>query len=252
MSAELAKREPTTLEIIGQIANAPNFDADKMAVVERMIALKERTDVQDRKNAYAAAMAALQAELPQIDKNGRIMQGFGTDAKVRSTYARIEDIDEQIRPYLAKHGFSFSWNTADAPVAGEVRYVGTMTHSAGHSEDKHIDLPIEDELSSSGKLMMTRVQKRKSTLSFATRMLLIMHCNLISRDVDNDGQGNPETISAKELATIKDQIAATETDVPMFLQYMKVEKFEDIHRRDVPKATAALRAKASKKASEAK
>src|SRR6185312_12129303 len=150
--------------------------------------------------------------------------------EVRSTYARVEDIDVQVRPFLAKHGFSFSWNTAPAAATDEVRYIGTMSHSAGHAEEKFIDLPIENEVSDKGKLLMTKVQKRGSTLSYAIRTLLRMHLNLVMREEDNDGQGNISLITAKELADVKSQIEATNTDPSKFLEYLKVASFEDIQR----------------------
>lgn len=244
--SQLAKREPTTLEIIGQIANSPNFGPAQMDVLERMIALKERTDAQERKEAFAAALAALQAELPQIDKRGKIIIVQGSE---RSRYARVEDIDNVIRPYLAKHGFSFAWDTEPSPAAGEIRYVGKLTHQRGHFEDKHVDLPIEDELSSQGKLLMTKVQKRGSTLSYAIRTLLRMHLNLVMRDEDNDGQGNVELVTAKDLTLIKELLAKVGGDgeSAKFLAWMKVDKFEDIQRRDVTRALSFLRAKATEK-----
>ncbi len=247
MSSELTKREPTTLEIIGQIANSPNFGTAQMDVLERMIALKERTDAQERKNAYVAAMTALQAELPQIDKRGRIFNKDGSPTKaatVRSTYARIEDLDAQIRPYLAKHGFGFSYDTRPADKPSEIRFIGTMSHSAGHSEEKQIDMPIETGA-------MSDQQKRGSTLSHGIRMLLRMFLNLVFRDEDDDGTGTPEIVTAKDLATIKELLAKIggEGNEAKLLEWMKVKTFEDIQRRDVQRALSFLRAKATEKAS---
>jgi ERF superfamily len=238
-TTEVARREPTTMELIGQIANSPNFDASKMDVVERLVALKERTDAQERKNAYAAAMAALQAELPQIDKHGKIYERDSN--KVRSTFARIEDIDQQIRPYLAKHGFCFSYDSQPAPGSGgEIRFLGTMTHSAGHSETKQIDLPIDTGGAKS------KVQERSSTLSVGIRQLLRMHLNLIMRDVDVDGDGNAELATAREVATIKELLAKIDSPEAeaKFLTWVKASRFEEIQRRDVPRALSFLRAKA--------
>lgn len=240
MSTELARREPTIVDVIQQAVNTPGFDIDKL---ERLIALKERTDDQTRKNLYAAAMAALQAELPQIDKRGKIMKGEGTNATVRSTYARIEDLDAQIRPYLAKHGFCFSYDTRPADKPSEIRIIGTMTHSAGHSELKQIDMPIETGA-------MSDQQKRGSTLSHGIRAILRMFLNLVMRGEDNDAAGNPELITAKDLATVKELLAKVGGDEAKVLLWLKVEKFEDIQRRDVPKALSFLRAKATEKRTE--
>lgn len=237
MSKELAVREPSLVEVIQQIVQMPAAEGlDRVSMLERIVALKERTDEQSRKNAYAAAMAALQAELPQIDKRGRIMK----DGNVRSTYARIEDLDAQVRPYLAKHGFCFSYDTKPADKANEIRIIGTMTHCEGHSETRQIDMPIETGA-------MSEQQKRGSTLSHGIRAILRMHLNLVMRNEDDDAAGNPELITAKDLSAIKDLIHSTEADVEKFLVYLKAESFEEIQRRDVPKAMALLRAKAAGK-----
>lgn len=246
-AAQQVAREPSTMDLMQQIISMPGSEGlDKVAMLERLVALKERTDEQSRKEQFSAALSRLQAKLPQIDKRGKIeVQG-----QVRSRYARVEDIDVQVRPYLSEEGFSFSWDTESAPAPGEVRYVGTLTHCAGHAEKKHIDMPIEDEMSSTGKLLMTKVQKRGSTLSFAIRTLLRMHLNLVMRDEDNGGQGNVDLVSAKDLSVIKTMISDTETDLPRFLKYMGVETLEDIARRDVQRALVSLKAKAGKKAAE--
>lgn len=241
MSTELARREPTVVEsMLQQIIAMPAQDGlDRVAMLERIVALKERTDEQDRRNQFAAAMSALQAELPQIDKRGKIFER-DSQTKVRSTYARIEDLDSQIRPYLAKHGFSFSFDTQPGVNPGEIRGEGTMTHCAGHSEKKYIDMPIDTGGAKS------KVQERSSTLSVIIRNLLRMHLNLIMRDVDDDGQGKIELITAKDLATVKSLIAEKGADPVKFLAWLKVEKFEDIPTREVTRALAFLRAKEKK------
>ena len=245
MSAEMVRREPTPLEVVAQITSSnPNLTPAQLEVIERLYALKERMDKQEREAAFSDAMALLQAELPQIDKHGKIM----VQGSLRSAYARIEDIDVQIRPFLSKHGFSFSWETQECPTPGEIRYSGTVLHREGHSVTKHIDLPIEDELSSSGKLMMTRVQKRGSTLSYAVRTLLRMHLNLVMREEDNDGQGNTALISAKDLETIKSMLAEKNADSGKFLAWLKVLTFEDIPAREVVRAMSFIRAKEKKAA----
>jgi hypothetical protein len=235
MSTEVAVREPSLVDLMQQIVSMPASEGlDRVAMLERIVALKERADEQERRNQFAAAMAALQAELPQIDKRGKIMNKEGT--AVRSRYALIEEMDVQIRPYLATHGFCFSYDTKPADKPNEIRILGTMTHRMGHSETKQIDMPVETGA-------MSDQQKRASTLSHGIRAILKMHLNLVMRGVDDDTQGNPELITAKDLAVIKELIASTGADEVKFLLFLKVENFEEIQRRDVPKAMALLRAK---------
>lgn len=235
MSKDLAvrdeRRELSLMDVIQQAIATPGFD---VGTLERIIALKERTDDQERRNAFAAAMSRLQAKLPQIDKRGKII----VQGQERSRYAKLEDLDMQIRPYLAEEGFAFSYDTE--PAGNEIRIIGKLSHSAGHFELKRIDMPIDDGGAKS------KVQQRGSTLTYGIRQLLKMHLNLVMRDEDNDGQGNVELVSAKDLIDIKAMIEKTDANLSLFLKFMNVEKLEDIQRRDVPRAMNALKAKAKR------
>lgn len=60
-------------------------------------------------NIYAA-LAAFQAEAPEIKKTKR----FGKeDEKMSFMYASLDDVLEVVRPVTAKHGLSFSWEKGD-------------------------------------------------------------------------------------------------------------------------------------------
>ncbi len=94
--------------------------------------------------------------------------------------------------------------------------------------------------------MMTKVQKRGSTLSYAVRTLLRMHLHLVMREEDNDGQGVANLIQAKDLETIKAMLTEKGADSAKFLGWLKVERFEDIPAREVPRAISFIRAKEKK------
>lgn len=241
MSTDLVRREedtrePSVMEIIQSAINTPGLDESRMAVIERLIALKERSDDQSRRNAYAAAMSRLQSKLPQIDRRGKIVVG----TQERSRYARMEDLDAQIRPFLAEEGFAFSFDSAPGQ-NGDIRFIGKLSHRDGHSELKQIDMPVDNGGAKS------KVQERGSTLSYAIRQLLRMHLNLVMRDEDNDGTGDPQTLSPREVDELKSMFAQAfpqpKTEETRFLKWMHVEKWEDILRRDVGKATNFLRGK---------
>ena len=87
------------LEVIARAARDPSVDIDKM---ERLIAMQERVQARDAEVAFNAALAQLQPELPVIDERGGIRDRSGN---IQSTYALWEDVNEDIRPYLAKYGF---------------------------------------------------------------------------------------------------------------------------------------------------
>src|SRR5437773_1043260 len=85
----LAIAPESLLSVIAKAVTNPLVDVEKM---ERLFALYERNQKEQQRIAYQAAMARLQAQLPQIEKHGRIeVKGV-----LRSKFATIEDIDAAI------------------------------------------------------------------------------------------------------------------------------------------------------------
>lgn len=123
------------LAVIAQAVSDPRMDVEKMS---RLLDLQERVMAEQRKATYMAAMSRLQAKLPQIRKDGRIIVK-GTE---RSRYARIEDIDVAIRPLLAEEGFAFSFDS-DSSDAKIFKLSCELSHRDGHSVTKYLTLPID-------------------------------------------------------------------------------------------------------------
>src|SRR5690606_7370945 len=100
-----AGESATILQIIQQVAMSPNADIDKM---ERLMAMHERFQAQQAKQQYDEALAQMQEELPVIGERGGIKDKSG---RIQSTYALWEDINEVIKPVLARHGFAITFRT---------------------------------------------------------------------------------------------------------------------------------------------
>lgn len=216
------------LEIIAHFVADPRADIDKM---ERLLALQERVVADERKIAFAAALAELQAECPQIEKDGRVV----VKNVERSRYAKYETIDEHIRPLLAKHGFSISFDETDAQ--GDVRrFSATLSHRAGHSETKYKTMPFDKSEYRSG------AQSEGSTISYARRALLTMLLNLVTRDIDTDGL-KLEPISEEQVKDLHAMIDEVKADRKRFMDFMGVTDVKDILIRDYVKAVNALESK---------
>lgn len=227
-------------QIIMRAARDPQIDVEKM---ERLLAMHERITEQQRRSAFASALSELQAELPQIRKDGRIVVG-GTE---RSRYARLEDIDRAIRPLLAKHGFAFSFDSK-AIDAKTFLLSCKLSHSEGHFEVKDLPLPLDKGATNrEGRAIRSDVQDVGSTISYGRRQLIKMHLNLIERDEDTDGI-NPTKLSIEQAAQIYAAFAETITrdgkpfkiNQAKFLQHMGVDKVENILSRDFGKAKNAI------------
>lgn len=212
--------------MIMDAARDKSIDIDKL---ERLMAMQERMVADQRKTAYVSAMARLQAKLPQIDQNGRIV----VKGALRSKYALIEDIDVAIRPLLAEEGFSYSCNQEDSPDGKLRRFAGKMSHRDGHEEVKHFSLPFDSSE------FRSAVQSEKSTYSYASRVLLTMHLNLVTRDVDTDGAPSA-TITDDQVKDIEAALDELKMDRARFLVYMHVGAVADILAKDHQKAIVAL------------
>ena len=65
-------------------------------------------------------------------------------------------------------------------------------------------------------------------MSYAKRYLTMQHFNLVMRDVDNDGQGEVQPITAAQAQQLRDELAAAGGSEARFLGWLKVASFEDI------------------------
>lgn len=223
------KSPATLLEVISRAVSDPRMDVEKM---ERLLAMHERISEQQRIAEFMAAMSRLQAKLPHINKEGRIIVK-GTE---RSRYARIEDIDRAIRPLLAEEGFAFSFDS-DSGDGKIFKLSAKLSHRDGHSEIKHLVLPLDKSDYRSD------VQSIGSTVSYGKRQLIKMHLNLIEEDEDDGGNGGAEPITQQQVQDLTALITEVKGNAALVLKFMGVEKLEEILARDYQKVINLLEAK---------
>ena len=199
MTTDIVKAEPhelapasSILEVIARAAADPAVDVGKL---ERLLAIQERVMAEQRATAYKAAMAAW--------------------------FAKIEDVDVATRPLYTAEGFSFDVDSS-APTAAGVTYTSRLSHRDGHSESKTLTLP-SDKFE-----YRTGAQNVGSNLSYARRYLLMMHLNLVTRDVDNDGAGECPPITAEQVAQLRRELAEVGGSEARFLVWLKVAALEEI------------------------
>lgn len=231
-----AEKPRDLLEVIAQAVTDPRMDVEKMRALFEL-----QRDIQ-RENAkieFMAALARLQAKLPAINKDGRIMVA-GLE---RSRYAKLEDIDVVIRPLLAEEGFSLVFDEEEAGEHG-IRFVMTLCHQAGHCEAKRLTVPVDKAPVGSKGPIRTAIQDAGSTVSYARRYLIKMHLNLIEKLEDNDGQGAEAFISEEQIREIETAIHDTKSNRESFLKLIAgVPRLEDIQVRDLPRIWNALNTK---------
>ena len=108
-----------------------------------------------------------------------------------SRYARLEDIDQQMRPSYTRHGFSVRYGSEPPPSPGWMRITCTIAHEAGYWEQNYLDSPVSTTGSQGGRMGMTPVQAVGATVTYLRRYLLAMSFNIVLADItggDADGE----------------------------------------------------------------
>lgn len=172
--AQAIEHEQRPLEaLVVRAMNDPAFDVDKL---ERLMALMERKEAQERKERYDAALLRVQMAAPRIAQNGLMDRGVG---KGQIPYAKREDIDAVMRPIYQREGFTVTW-TGPTGDDGKIHVIGKFS-AHGHSE-LHEWICGPD--ASGGK---TGPQAVSSTIAYGKRQISKMVWDIIEEGLDKNG-----------------------------------------------------------------
>ena len=214
------------MAVIARAASDANVDVGKM---ERLMALMERREAQDRQQLFSAALSRIQAVAPQITQHGR------TD---KARFAKLEDIDTSMRPLMAAEGLALSFDTSF--VDGRVLMTARLSHSGGHFEEKTLALPTD---TGPGR---NPIQAMGSTVSYGRRYLTKMWFNIVEVAEDNDGNGARKSISQKQADELNDLLTEIGGDEKArFLRWAGVAKVADVPVDKFDRGIAALLKKRS-------
>jgi len=162
--------------VVERLAANPSVDVVKL---EKIIELQERMLRQQAKADFDACYSKMQPEIPEITEHGQIM----VRGALRSTYAKLEDINAVIKPILARHGFAMRHRTEwPADKKDIIRVVGILSHERGHSEESIFEAPQDTSE------YRTAIQSMGSTVSYGRRYTTCDLLNIVTRGVDKDGQ----------------------------------------------------------------
>lgn len=222
----------TIIQVIERAATNPQVDIDKM---ERLIQMQERIMDRNAKAAYSAALASMQPELPVIKERGAIDLGRGPKQK----YALWEDINDAIKPVLAKYGFALTFRTGQAD--GKITVTGILTHREGHSEETTMHLPADTSGSKNA------VQAVGSSTSYGKRYTATALLNLTSRGEDDDGKsGGAKVVTQAQADNLLDMIEASGADKARFLEWLNASTLETVPATRYDDAVKKLNAKRSR------
>lgn len=225
----VASDAASVMAVIARAASDPNTDPDKL---ERLLSLYERISARQAKAAYTAALAAVQQEIPPIPERGSIKNNSGG---VQSKYALWEDINDIIKPILARHGFALSFRTGTQDQ--KIVVTGILSHKEGHSEETSIYLPADTSGSKNA------VQAVGSSTSYGKRYTAQALLNMTSRGEDDDGvtANVGSRITEAQAIELRNLCQSTDTPIPKFCAFMKVTAIPDIAAKDYDRAVKAIK-----------
>ena len=190
----------------GDIESLLRFAVEKGAsveTIERMMAVRRELRAERAKEAFDTAMAALQAEMPVVSKSKGVPDNSG---KFAFKFAPFETVTEVIKPFLQKHGFSWTLDTDTTSQDGWVIAKCRVTHSGGHSETSSAKFPL-----GKGTSLMSATQIFAAALTFASRRVFMNafgvvvagddHLELMQKQkAKGPSSIAPENLGLKELA----------------------------------------------------
>ncbi len=186
------------MEFIQRAASDASVDIDKL---ERLIVLSESMQAKQAEQAFNAAMAQMQCEIPTVGETG-------VNTHTKNAYATLDDINVVLKPIMQRHGFAVTFKV-DHQAAG-ISVTGILMHSAGHREQTTLLLPVDI---GSGR---NAVQAVGSSTTYGKRYVMCALLNITTGETrDDDGQGadgsETDDMRAQVVADILERVGQATT-----------------------------------------
>lgn len=243
MSTALATKETTEVaqssddpfvQMVERFATNPDIDADKL---QKLVDMQMQILDRNAKTEFYDAMNRVQAELPTIINDAMNKQ-------TGSWYAKLETINQKIKPIYTREGFSTSFWQGKAEQEGYVRVEGRLRHRTGHCEEGFVTEVPPDKTGIKGNVNKTDIHAAGSAFKYGRRYLTCLMFDVSTGDKDDDGNAaSYERISEEQLAKLEELITDVGADLPKFLSYCNIERLSDLPAKSYAKAVKALEKK---------
>lgn len=171
--AERTNSGATLMRIIEAASMRPEFDVEK---VMGLLAIKERWDAAEARQAYNEAFARFKSESIAVIRNITIKDGPLKGKK----HADLFSITDAATEALSKYGLSASYRVVEDS-KDWIRIACVIKHSLGHSEEVSFSGPVD---TGPGR---NAIQARKSSVTYLERITLLLALGLAEQDADDDG-----------------------------------------------------------------
>ena len=165
--------------------------------MEKLLAMRRELKDEQAREAFFQDLAQFQAECPVIKKNKEVLNkpeyekgGVEKKRTVRYHYAPLDEIVEQVKPFLQKFGFSYTIQTVFEKDPPAIVSILSVHHIEGHSRNSEFRVPI------GSSEYMSEQQAHASASTFSKRYVFQNGFGILTGDEDNDAQpmnGNGKT-----------------------------------------------------------
>ncbi len=201
--------------------------------IERLLAMRKELKAEWAREQYFKALAAFQLDCPVVFKRKPVKNKEG---KLLYKYAPLEDIVKTVKPFLQKHGFSYTikGDQTDKEIKAECH----IYHIDGHSEISTFTVPIDP-----GTNAMSAIQRRGSSNTYAKKYAFCNGFGIMTADEDTDGNDKGAATEKTELKK-KDPPKAKSNDIDECMKSIETALNADEFSKKLPAQTEALWAKA--------
>jgi hypothetical protein len=234
-----AVRENTMIALLDRIMSDPTMPMER---INQAFDFYQRVSAEQARKSFDAALAAAQARFPAITKNRRVQfEGKGSGSKGTDYYHEdLAELVEKCGPILAEEGITRKWRTKNAPNE-PITVTCILKHVDGHFEETTLCGPSDD---SGNKNSLQRIA---STITYLERYTFKSAIGVASQH-DDDGKAAgirpAETLSEDALMEVNRLLAATKSNVPIFLALFDVEAAKDMSQEQAKIAIQMLKVKA--------
>jgi hypothetical protein len=220
------------ISMIERAAVNPAVDVEKFA---RLLELREKAEASFARKAFNTAVALAKGEIGPIVKDKAV--DFTTQkGRTNYKYEGFDTIARAVDPILNANGLSYRFRASQD--GNKVAVTCILAHRDGYCEETTLSV-AEDH---SGN--KNAIQAIGSAATYLQRYTLKLALGLAA-SLDDDAQsfGHGGEIDEAQLRELRQLIINTDSDLPKFLRYFRVETLDKLPAAKFEQASRLLKAK---------
>jgi hypothetical protein len=190
-------------DVIAKVAAVKDLDVDKLA---KLLALQEGWEQRAAATHYNEMMSQAQAAMGTISTDS-------VNPMTRSKYASLAALDNAIRPFYTKFGFSIEFDDETPAERPDWLRLVAYVNCGAETRKRYKWIPVGNT-GIGGRQMMTPTHASVAAVTYGRRTLLKMIFNLAEEDTDGNlgpdrlARSGPEQTPEPEVINVDGTIAA--------------------------------------------